>query len=399
MIAEARAWGVSVLPPDVNASHLDFTVVYRHPDGRGPARGPGRLRDRHGPQIRFGLGAVRGLGASALEAVFETRDRDGEFSDMFDFSSRADPKRVNKGVLEALVQCGAFDISLARMGIDRARAFAGIDRALERGRSASRDRASGQTNLFGLLNGSAGNGAPTSTALHDYPEAEGWDRADLLKREKQALGCYVSGHPLDRYGDKPGRIGAVPTAELGSKAPWSMASLAGIVEGYQEKVFRGNNGAKGGGGKAAFFELEDMRGRVKAKVRGDRVDTFSPLLTSGEPVFVSGKVSFPMTEEATDEQADPTLLVDEVVPLLDAIRKATTAICIPLKSQEMQPARLRQLSALLAQMPGPCPVDITIELPDGTKVLMGLEGRRVELQERVLGGLERVFPGCIAQLR
>ncbi|MEY4547226.1 MAG: hypothetical protein RL685_3421 [Pseudomonadota bacterium] len=399
MIAEARAWGVSVLPPDVNASHLDFTVVYRHPDGRGPARGPGRLRDRHGPQIRFGLGAVRGLGASALEAVFETRDRDGEFSDMFDFSSRADPKRVNKGVLEALVQCGAFDISLARMGIDRARAFAGIDRALERGRSASRDRASGQTNLFGLLNGSASNGAAVSTALHDYPEAEGWDRADLLKREKQALGCYVSGHPLDRYGDKPGRIGAVPTAELGSKAPWSMASLAGIVEGYQEKVFRGNNGAKGGGGKAAFFELEDMRGRVKAKVRGDRVDTFSPLLTSGEPVFVSGKVSFPMTEEATDEQADPTLLVDEVVPLLDALRKATTAICIPLKSQEMQPARLRQLSALLAQMPGPCPVDITIELPDGTKVLMGLEGRRVELQERVLGGLERVFPGCIAQLR
>ncbi|MEO8178276.1 MAG: DNA polymerase III subunit alpha [Deltaproteobacteria bacterium] len=400
MIAEARAWGVSVLPPDINASYLDFTVVYRHPDGRGPGRGPGRLRDRHGPQIRFGLGAVRGLGSSALDAVFETRDRDGEFKDMFDFASRVDPKRVNKGVLEALVQCGAFDISLLRMGIDRARAFAGIDRALERGRSASRDRASGQTSLFGLFNGAAGAAASNGAATHDYPEAEGWDRAELLKREKQALGCYVSGHPLDRYGDKPTRIGAIATTDLSSREAWSLASLAGVVEGYQEKIFRaGMGGGKGSGGKAAFFELEDMRGRVRAKVRGDRVDTYSPLLTSGEPVLVSGKISFPMTDEGTDEQQEATLLVDEVVPLLDALRKATTALCIPLKSQEMQPARLRQLVTLLEQMPGPCPVDIAIELPDGTKVLMGLEGRRIELQERVLGGVERVFPGCIAELR
>jgi DNA polymerase-3 subunit alpha len=221
-----------------------------------------------------------------------------------------------------------------------------------------------------------------------------------LKREKQALGCYVSGHPLDRYGDKPTRIGAIATTDLSSREAWSLASLAGVVEGYQEKIFRaGMGGGKGSGGKAAFFEIEDMRGRVRAKVRGDRVDTYSPLLTSGEPVLVSGKISFPMTDEGTDEQQEATLLVDEVVPLLDALRKATTALCIPLKSQEMQPARLRQLVTLLEQMPGPCPVDIAIELPDGTKVLMGLEGRRIELQERVLGGVERVFPGCIAELR
>ena len=400
MIAEARAWGVSVLPPDINHSHLDFTVVYRHPEGKGPSRGPGRLRDRHGPQIRFGLGAVRGLGASALEAVLETRDRDGEFTDMFDFTSRVDPKRVNKGVLEALVQCGAFDVSLTRMGIDRARALCAIDRALERGRSASRDRASGQTNLFGLFNGAAPTAGVNAVALHDYPETEAWDRAELLKREKQALGCYVSGHPLDRYGDKPARIGAITSTDINSREPWSPATLAGMVEGYQEKVFRPSGNGRSGGGKAAFFELEDMRGRIKAKVRGERVDQYSALLTGGEPVLVSGKVSFPFTEEANEgEQQEATLLVDEVVPLLEAIRKATTAISIPLKAHEMLPARLRLLGALLEKMPGPCPVDLVIELPDGAKVVMALEGRRVELQERVLGGLERVFPGCIAELR
>ena len=400
MIAEARAWGVSVLPPDINMSHLDFTVVYRSPEGRGPARGPGRLRDRYGPQIRFGLGAVRGLGASALEAVFEARDRDGEFSDLFDFASRVDPKRVNKGVLEALVMCGAVDTSLARMGIDRARALAAVDRALERGRSASRDRASGQTSLFGLF--TAASSTPDAAAV-DYPEVEAWDRAELLKREKQALGCYVSGHPLDRYGNKPARIGVVPTTELSKREPWSMASVAGIVEDYQEKRFKpnGNGGGKGQGtpgAKAAFFEIEDMGGRVKAKVRGDRVDQYAPLLTGGEPVFITGKVSFPITDDASDEK-EATLLVDEVVPLLDAIKKATTAISIPLKAHEMQRPRLLALNHLLATMPGPCPVDIVVELPDGARVTMALEGRRVELQDKVLGGLERVFPGCIAELR
>jgi DNA polymerase-3 subunit alpha len=400
MIAEARAWGVSVLPPDINMSQLDFTVVYRSTDGKGPSRGPGRLRDRYGPQIRFGLGAVRGLGSSALEAVLEARDRDGAFLDLFDFASRVDPKRVNKGVLEALVQCGACDVSLARMGVDRARALSAVDRALERGRSASRDRASGQTSLFGLLGGGGGAAGSDGASVHDYPEAEAWDRAELLRREKQALGCYVSGHPLDRYGNKPGRIGAMPTIELNNQAPWTLASVAGMVEGYQEKRFKpnGNGGRSSGGGKAAFFELEDMRGRVKATVRGERVDMYAPLLTSGEPVFVSGKIKFPITDDASDEK-EATLLVDEVVPLLDAIKKATTAISIPLKAHEMQRPRLQALNQLLNAMPGVCPVDLVIELPDGSRVFMGIEGRRVDLQDKVLGGLERVFPGCVAELR
>ena len=128
------------------------------------------------------------------------------------------------------------------------------------------------------------------------------------------------------------------------------------------------------------------------------MDTYAPLLTSGEPVLVSGKVSFPMTDDATDEK-EATLLVDEVVPLLSAIKKATTGIAIPLKANEMEPSRLRQLAELLATVPGQCPVDIVIELPDGARVTMGLDGKRVELEDRVLGGLERVFPGCIAELR
>ena len=102
------------------------------------------------PPIRFGLGAVRGLGGAALDAIFEAR-RDGPFRDVFDLAARVDAKRVNKGVFEALVQCGAFDSTLEERGVRRARAFASIDVALERSRAASRDREAGQTTLFGLF--------------------------------------------------------------------------------------------------------------------------------------------------------------------------------------------------------------------------------------------------------
>jgi DNA polymerase-3 subunit alpha len=390
MIAEARAWGVSVLPPDVNMSDLDFTVVYRHPQGNGPARGPGRLRDRHGPQIRFGLGAVRGVGESALEAVLEARRQDGEFSDLFDFSARVDPKRLNKGVLESLVQCGAFDVSLSRMGVDRARALASVDRALERGRSASRDREVGQTTLFGLF-ASAGT-TETATSVRDYVEAPGWDRAELLKREKQALGCYVSGHPLDRYGNKPAKLGALSTVELNAQEPWAQVRAAGIVEGYQEKRFKGSTG-----GKAAFFEIEDMRGRIKAKIRGDRLDTYASILTAGEPVLITGKISFPMTDEPTDEK-EATLLVDEVVSLADEVTRMTRSISIPLKADEIGAPRLQALKELLREAPGACSVDLVVELPDGTRVTLSLDGMRIVPHAGVLGGLERVFPGCVAEL-
>ena len=119
-IADARAMGMTVLPPDVNESGTDFKVVYTHPEGGKPVRRGDRIRDALGPQIRFGLGAVRGLGGAALEAVFEAR-RDGRFRDLFDLAARIDAKRVTKGVFEALVQCGAFDTTLQERGVSRAR--------------------------------------------------------------------------------------------------------------------------------------------------------------------------------------------------------------------------------------------------------------------------------------
>lgn len=392
MIAEARAWGVSVLPPDINASDLDFTVVYAYPDGRGPGRGPGKLRDRHGPQIRFGLGAIRGVGQSALENVFEARNAGGPFKDLFDFAARVDSKRLNKGVLDALVMCGAFDSVLNPLGISRARAFAAIDRVLERSRSASRDRERGQTTLFGMFDAAAGSDALSSSG-DEYPEGDEWDRMELLRREKQALGCYVTGHPLFRYGNKLSRVGAIATEKVALEQPWSTVSVAGMPEGYRERLFKG-----GAGGKAAFFELEDLFGRVSAKLRGDRIDRYGPLLSGGEPVLVTGKVSFPVTDEPSEER-EPTLLVDSVELLSDAVLKATRSLCIRLPVERAAPQKLERLRAVLESSPGSCPVEVVLALPGGAEAVLALDQTRVTPTDQVLSGVERVFGDSVAELR
>jgi DNA polymerase III subunit alpha len=391
-IAEARAWGVSVLSPDINASAVDFTVVYKHSDGRGPSRGPGKMKDRLAPQIRFGLGAVRGIGTAALESVLEARKGAGEFQDLFDFASRVDAKRLNRGVVEALIMCGAFDVSLSERGVTRARAMAAVDTALERSKQASRDRNSGQATMFGIFE-SAGN-KQAAQSLDNYPVVEEWDQLELLAKEKAALGCYVSGHPLDRYGTKLARLGATDTNDLAKAEPWSVATIAGVVHGYQEKLFRG------GGGKAAFFEIEDMQGRVKAKLRGDRIEAYGPILNAGEAVLVKGKLSFPMSDENTgNEEVEPTVLVDEAVPLSDAVRANTRSIRVRLDSKTHGVGRFERLRQLLADNVGGCPVELQINLPEGAAAQLVIDQFKVDPNERLLSGLERLFGGCVAELR
>jgi len=375
-----------VLPPDINASETDFTVVYAHPDGRGPLQTTGRLRDRFGPQIRFGLGAVRGVGEAALETMFEARTSGGEFGDLFDFATRVDAKRLNKGVLEALVQCGAFDSVLEPRGVSRSRAYAAIDRVLERSRSASRDRERGQTTLFGMFD--QGNNGKSAASGDEYPkDVVEWDKMDLLRREKASLGCYVSGHPLFRYQSKLSRLGVVPTPKVVDQDPWSLVVVAGMVENYQERLFKG-----GTAGRAAFFEIEDVSGRVKAKLRSDRIETYAHLLTGGEAVIVSGKVSFPMTEEP-DEEREPTVLVDQVELLSDAALKATRAVSIRLDAERTARKDLVLLRELLDRSPGPCPVELVLALGTGAEAVLDLDGARVMPSDAFLGGLERMFGG------
>jgi DNA polymerase-3 subunit alpha len=428
-IADARAMGVTVLPPDINESDTDFKVVYTHPAGNRKVPRAERVKDTCGPQIRFGLGAVRGLGGAALESLFEARAEGGAYVDMFDLAARVDAKKLNKSVLEALVQCGAFDTTFALQGVTRARAFASIDIALERSRAASRDRDSGQTNLFGLFDAApkappravsaasvapaAGGAAPDgagiawkSLSAGDYADCVPWDRRQMLVRERASLGFYVSGHPLERYlkgGGSLARFEASPTSECAGMQDWAVVRLAGMVEGYREKMF------KDGGGKVAFFELEDLTGRVTVKVRGNQIDTYAAVLTGGEPVLVTGKVSFPRKDDDAPDDLDegprePTIFLNEVVPLIDAVKADTKSLAIRLPVKDVDEGCLVRMADVLAlgnaEGKGDCPVTLYLGMPDGAEAVLSLgKGFRVEVTDPLLAGLERVFGEQVAELR
>jgi DNA polymerase-3 subunit alpha len=401
-IADARAMGVTVLPPDINESDTDFKVVFTHPDGNKKITSREKVKDVLGPQVRFGLGAVRGVGSAALETLFEARAGGGPFVDLFDFAARVDAKKINRSVLEALVQCGAFDTTFAKQGVTRARAFASIDVALERSRAASRDRERGQTSLFGLFDAGA-TAVTVNLSAGDYPQCEPWDRREMLVRERQSLGFYVSGHPLERYlkgGGALARIEARLCADCAGMPDWTVVRLAGMVEGYREKILRE------GGGKLAFFELEDLSGRVNVKVRGREIESFAQLLTSGEPVLITGKVSFPRRDEdasSEDEQEanrEPTIFLNAVESLSGAVVKGEHRLAIRLHADRTKSTDLTQMRDLFTARRGQCPVTLYLTMHDGAEVVMQLgKDFRVEVGDPLLAGLERVFGEQVAELR
>ncbi|MGZ3460437.1 MAG: DNA polymerase III subunit alpha, partial [Archangium sp.] len=222
-IGEARQSGVQVLPPDVNQSDLAFGAV----EGK----------------IRFGLGAIKGVGEGAIEAIVEAR-KEGPFKSLFDFCERVDSRRVNRKVLEALVKAGAFDFEKR----PRRQLFESIERAMSRGSSSQKDKAAGQSSLFGMLGGGASGGG----VKDDYVQGEEWSEKERLALEKEAIGFYVSGHPLHQY-DKELKRYARPITAVQRARKDEKLTIAGIVAALRERPTKT-------GKRMAWVTLEDLSG-------------------------------------------------------------------------------------------------------------------------------------------
>ena len=401
-IADARAMGMTVLPPTSTRAIPTSRWSTPTPTVTGGSDATRRVKDKCGAQVRFGLGAVRGVGGAALETIFDARKEGGHFTDMFDLAARVDAKRFNKSVLEALVQCGAFDSMLAKQGVSRARAFASIDVALERSRAASRDRDTGQTSMFGLFDSATPAETKATLSAGDYAECTPSDRKEALVREKQSLGFYVSGHPLERYrrgASALARFEAHPVSECAGMDDWAVVRLAGMVEGYREKIF------KDGGGKVAFFELEDLSGRVTVKVRGSAIETYSQVLSGSERVVVTGKVSFPRRDEDAPEEPDdgprePTIFLNEAHLLIDAVKAQAKEMMIRIDTTRADESTLTKVADVLATSKGNCPVRLHMALAGGAEVTLALGKEfRVEVCDPLFSGLERIFGEQVAELR
>ncbi len=416
-VAEARSMAITVLPPDVNESNIEFSVVYNPDDAKDvtrlhhkPVCHDGAVHDPMGPKIRFGLGAIKGVGTSALDAILESRQAEHEddsapqtsqdehaalerpFIDLFDFCARVDLRRVNKSVIEALVQCGAFDTVHDAIGVHRAQAFIAIEQAIERGKRIQAERSSGQESLFGLM-GSDEEAQAYEHPGGSFPVLDPWDSRETLSREKGTLGFYVSGHPLDRYQSELLRFCNATTEAISNLKESRQVTLGGTVEGYRERRTKM-------GHTMAFFDVEDAYGRIEVIVRPKPLERegLREALKSGEPVLLSGRVKHEQDRNDDSAPAQPKLLLDEATPLSQALQERTTSVTVKLAVDALDRTKLDSLRSMLEQYPGPCPVALELASTVGWKVNLAETGMYVDPSDALLTALERMFGGKVCEL-
>ncbi|GIX22594.1 MAG: hypothetical protein KatS3mg121_1377 [Gammaproteobacteria bacterium] len=259
LIDECRNLGLEVLPPDVNLSDHPFVV-----DDAG--------------RIVYGLGAIKGVGASAVEVLLAERERGGPFRDLYDLCLRCDPHKLNRRALEALIRAGACD----SLGANRASLVANLPQVLKSAEQERANRASGQADIFG-----AAGAAPVAVQWTEHPE---WSEEHRLLAEKETLGLYLTGHPVDRY-----------RAELQAICGRSIAAHLAALEGTESR--RNDDTVRLGGllmslrskrtrsGKLAFAELDDGSGRVEMLIRPEDYENFAPLLELDRILVVEGQLA------------------------------------------------------------------------------------------------------------
>lgn len=328
---ECRKSKIAVLPPAVNESGAGFTV-------------------REG-KIRYGLEAVKGIGEKAVESILQARDKAGPFSNLEDFVSRVDLHAVNRRVMESLVKCGAFDSS----GVSRREMYERLDEVLKTEQSAQRDRDSNQISLFGAAGGDAPR-TPQRRSLN-LPE---WPVNKKLAFEREALGFYISGHPVEKFRGEVQRLGAMTTATLKSSGRQSNVKVGGVITALKLKNTKR-------GERYATFILEDWLGTVESIVWPDVYRNIAHMIAADDPVLVSGKL------DVSDERC--TLIVDKMESLISLRDRSATQGLLVLKESDSLDNRLDRLLSLLNKHSGPCPVKVKIDV-SGAEVSMMLRDQR-----------------------
>ena len=318
-LAEADRMGIEVAPPDINTCAADFTVDEA--------------------LVRFGLAAVKGIGARAVEAIVEARRCVGACTNLYHFCENVDPRAVNRSAVEALIKCGAFD----SLGAHRAAMMAALDRAIELGQAAAEDRRTGQMNFFDAL-GDAGAPAPPPR----FPRVEPWSEAQLLAAEKETLGFYVTSHPLTHYArelDSLSRPEGAQLARLTELGPDAPVTIGCMIAQVRQTVTKSGRSA---GKRMAMLTVEDLTGKSDAVVFSGPYERLGELLQAETMVFLCGRVDL--------SRGRPSIIVDDVIPIDDAIEKLTGAVLLRMGPGGADGELLRRAREILSQHPGPCTV-------------------------------------------
>jgi DNA polymerase-3 subunit alpha len=334
-IQELREMGIKVLPPDVNESMSDFTVM---PDG-----------------IRFGLAAVKGIGESCVEAIISARDKEGRFTSLSHFAESVDSQAINKRALEALVKCGAFDSS----GVPRSALLATLEDTVASAQKTQRDKEIGQFNMFGAL-APAGGPSATPTNGKNIPE---WPEKERLAHEKEALGFYISGHPLTEKAHELKLFSNFNTGNLESAIHESEVRLGGVVIAKKTQSTKK-------GEIMAFLTLEDLHGVAEIIVFPKVYAQCVNLLEKDDPVFIKGIAK-------VDDEGGVKVNAEDIMDFETAKAKFTNAVRITVATPGLEKEILLDLRKLMEQHKGKCPVSLHFIVPGRGEVLMRAGGLNV----------------------
>lgn len=315
-INECRKMKVQILPPDINLSGREFKVI--------------------GNSIRFGLEAVKGVGSAAIESIVEVRNEGGPFKSVEDFIGRVDTRKVNKKVLEGLVKAGAFD----SLDITRAAAMSAVSDILNGG---GRLKDTGQQSIFG---------EETDGTVNVREE---WDETERLKNEKDALGFYITGHPLTRYDLLLRKIKAGKTSEIENAPDRTEVVLGGILRGLKKKNVRST------GDMMAYLTLEDDEGSVEVIVFSEMYKNCGHLLKKDGLLLVKGDVD-------RDEKG-VRLRAREVSRLDDALKSGPARMEITIRGAESGTGELKMIRSLVDLYPGECPLYLRISLDEAQTLI------------------------------
>jgi len=338
-INECREMGIAVEPPDINISDANFTP--------------------HAEAIRFGLAAVKNVGGNAIESIVAARKKLGrKFRSLYEFCEEVDLRLLNKRVLESLIKSGAMD-SFGR----RAQVMQGLDKAIERAQKTQRDAESGQHGLFGVFaDESADRGNDT------LPNAPDWDEQTRLAAEKEILGFYITGHPLEKYKEKLADLNALSTEDIGalkkSTAKDENITTAGLISGLRVAKSRRS------GELWAQAALEDMFGKVELLVFPEAYRKLAEKVKLDVPVLVRGGVRI-------EEGASPKVTANEIIPLDEARVPLPKAIRIRIPLGNAEDRTVDELHALFRERQGEAKVLFDLERDGDFMVVMEAEGYNV----------------------
>jgi DNA polymerase-3 subunit alpha len=347
-IGDCRDMGIEVLPPDINESELSFKVS--------------------GTSIRFGLGAIKNVGAGAIESILEAR-REAGFTDIFDFCERVDLRKVNKRVLEALVKSGAFDST----GTNRASLMAALEDAVALGAKIQEERDSAQVSLFGTaviaMNNS--NGRARLVTLAE------WDDKQKLAFEKESLGFFITGHPLDSFSNEIRRLTTADTSSLADIAEGKEVKLCGIVAALKENITKK-------GDRMGFVTIEDLAGSVEVVVFPELYAKAVDMLKTDEPLMVSGTVK--VGEKSTN------VVATAIVTLREVSERETRQVALTISVPGLDREKLETLKSVLARHPGPCRTLLHLVIPDRMKTSIRLpDSLMVAAHENLVVEVKNLF--------